>query len=71
MIHCGSKRFGQTGAAMADHSGKSWSSRLPFCGARGAFWGYGSCSRTQSGNLWDMNLAPCVPSGTQTSCSNH
>ncbi|MED6275894.1 hypothetical protein CHARACLAT_031303 [Characodon lateralis] len=24
MIHCGSKRFGQTGAAMADHSGKSW-----------------------------------------------
>ncbi|MED6243590.1 hypothetical protein ATANTOWER_023054 [Ataeniobius toweri] len=24
MIHCGSKRFGQAGAAMADHSGKSW-----------------------------------------------
>ncbi|MEQ2284215.1 hypothetical protein AMECASPLE_019224 [Ameca splendens] len=23
MIHCGSKRFGQTGAAMVDHSGKS------------------------------------------------
>ncbi|MEQ2305555.1 hypothetical protein AMECASPLE_039085, partial [Ameca splendens] len=24
MIHCGSKRFGPTGAAMVDHSGKSW-----------------------------------------------
>ncbi|MEQ2312600.1 hypothetical protein AMECASPLE_032757 [Ameca splendens] len=24
MIHCGSKRFGQAGAAMADHSGKSY-----------------------------------------------
>ncbi|MEQ2239995.1 hypothetical protein ILYODFUR_010409 [Ilyodon furcidens] len=24
MIHCGSKRIGQAGAAMADHIGKGW-----------------------------------------------
>ncbi|MEQ2250331.1 hypothetical protein ILYODFUR_038883 [Ilyodon furcidens] len=26
--------------------------------------------KDETGNLWDTNLAPCVPSGTQTSCSN-